>query len=255
MASKALIRLLLILTLLLAAHTVKPLTGSNFAQQVLGAAESISAILPDATANRFVQANLLAAAFGRSLLPEAVTNPTEGALLASNVAAKVAATGSATRSKMRAKVQSVRAMVAAAKPVRAKTRLKPIILPAAFPVERALAMSFAVIEASYVPMHWAKRFKMPRMSVRPVRLVFAPSVKPAACEPGKTPEKPRDPIISTDVAPIETELFLSEEAITFELFSGEEGNEPVTSTPPVQQCENEPREVPFEPLMPVIPMH
>ena len=250
MASKALIRLLLILTLLLAAHTVKPLTGSNFAQQVLGAAESISAILPDATANRFVQANLLAAAFGRSLLPEAVTNPTEGALLASNVAATV----SATKSKIRVKAQNSRALVAA-KAVRAKTRLKPIILPAAFPVERALAMSFAVIEASYVPMHWAKRFKMPRMSVRPVRLVFAPSVKPAVCEPGKTPEKPRDPIISTDVAPIETELFLSEEAITFELFSGEEGNEPVTSTPPVQQCENEPREVPFEPLMPVIPMH
>ena len=254
MAGKALIRLLLILALILTAHSLKPLSGGNFAQQVLGAAESLSVILPDATANRFLQANLLAAAFGRSLSPEPASNPTEGALLASN--------GGPARSAMKAmkaaglKVQNVRP---AAKLASIKTRLKPIILPAAFPVERALAMSFAVAEASYVPMHWARRFKMPRFSIRPVRAVLMPTGKPATCEPEKTPAKPRETIIATDVAPIETELFLSEEAMTFDLFSSEDSSEPasepVTTTPPVQQCENEPSEVLFEPLMPVIPMH
>ena len=59
MAGKALIRLLLILTLILTAHSLKPLSGGNFAQQVLGAAESISVILPDATANRFYRQTCL----------------------------------------------------------------------------------------------------------------------------------------------------------------------------------------------------
>ena len=245
--------MLLILTLILAAHSLKPISGSSFAEQVLGAAESLSLILPDATANRFVQANLLAAAFGRSLLPEPVIDPTEGALLASDAGP---ARSAVRTMKAGLKVQNARP---AAKIASIKTRLKPIILPAAFPVERALAMSFAVAEASYVPMHWARRFKMPRFSIRPVRAVLMPTGKPATCEPEKTPAKPRETIIATDVAPIETELFLSEEAMTFDLFSSEDssepGSEPVTTTPPVQQCENEPTEVLFEPLMPVIPMH
>jgi hypothetical protein len=253
MAGKALIRLLLILTLILAAHSLKPISGSNFAEQVLGAAESLSVILPDATATRFVQANLLAAVFGRSLSPEPVINPTEGVLLASNAVP--------TRSVIKPMKNGLRALVgrttATVKSASIKTRLKPIILPAAFPVERALAMSFAIAEASYTPMLWAKRFKMPRFNIRPVRAVLMPKGKSATCDPEKTPGKPVETIISTDVAPIEAELFLSEEAISFsfDLFSSEEATEAVATTPPVQECENEPREVLFEPLMPVIPMH
>ena len=247
MASKASIRLLLILALILAAHSLKPLSGSNFAEHLLGAAGSLTMILPDAAANRIVQANYLAAAFGRSPSSESLANPTDGALFASNETTVV-------KSKMKARVQDRRSLGSLAKTVRIKSTLKPIVLPAVFPLERALAMSFPVIEASFVPMSWAKR-RMPRISIRPVRLVLPPPARGAACEPATMPDKPRETTISTDIAPTEAELFLNDQAFEIELFSNTEVADPVTATPPVQECENEPREVLFEPFMPVIPMH
>jgi len=249
MASKALIRLLLILALIFAAHAIKPLSSGNFAAQLEGVAGSLSMILPDSTANTLTQANYLVSALGRSLTATTLLNPTDGIFLASKEESKAV-----TARKTRIASRQTRSLVATA-----KSRIQPIVLPAIFPTDRVLAMSYSLVQAAYVPVSSMKRYRMPRMNIRPVRLVLpAPNSTKNACEP--TPvEKGREVISTEDLAPmIEAELLLSDE-IPMAFFATETTNpetpdqssNPAAIPPIVQECENEPRTLPVMPMTPM----
>lgn len=66
MASRTLSRALLILALIVAAHAFKPISSKSVVDQLLGAAESLSFVLPDFAEVRIAQASYLAAAFAQS---------------------------------------------------------------------------------------------------------------------------------------------------------------------------------------------
>ena len=250
MAGKALIRLLLILALIFAAHAIKPLSSGNLAAQLEGVAGSISMILPDSTANTLSQANYLVSALGRSLTATtALFNPSDGIFLVANdskesvVARKAKPAGRQTRS-----------LVATTKP-----KIQPIVLPAIFPTDRVLAMSYSMVQAAFVPVSSMKRYRMPRMTIRPVRLVLPPpSSSKNACEPAPV-EKGREVISTEELAPmIEAELLLNDE-FPMALFSGEstspetpsDSSNPVPIPPIVQECENEPKTLPVMPMTPM----
>lgn len=248
MASKALIRLLLILALIFAAHAIKPLSSGNLAAQLEGVAGSISMILPDSTANTLSQANYLVSALGRSLTATTtLLNPTDGIFLASKEDAK-----SVTARKVRSANRQARTLVATAKP-----RIQPIILPAIFPTDRVLAMSYSLVQAAYVPVSSMKRYRMPRFNIRPVRAVLpAPSSK-NACEPAPV-EKGREVIATEELAPMIEAEFLSDE-IPMALFDNattdpetpDQSSNPVAIPPIVQECENEPKTLPVIPMTPM----
>jgi hypothetical protein len=263
MASKALIRLLLILALILAANTIKPLSSTNLASQFGGIAGSISTILPDSTANTLSQANYLVSAVGRSLAATTLLNPTDRIFLASADASKSLMVRKAKPAAREAgSVGAVK--VAALKVVNAKPRVQPIVLPAIFPTEQVLAMSYSFVQAAFGPMSSMKRYRMPRLSVRPVRLVLPPPSTKNACEPAPL-EKGREAISTEDLAPmIEAEFLLNDE-IPMAFFSTQSTNpetpsgESAPTAPVVQECENEPKGLPVEApaplLVPLVPMY
>ena len=63
MASRTISRVLLVLALIVAAHAFKPVSSKSVIEQLLGAAESLSFVLPDFAEVRIAQATYLAAAF------------------------------------------------------------------------------------------------------------------------------------------------------------------------------------------------
>ena len=184
-------------------------------------------------------------------------NPTDRIFLASADASKSLMVRKAKPAVREAR--SVGAVKVALKVVNAKPRIQPIVLPAIFPTEQVLAMSYSFVQAAFVPMNSMKRYRMPRLSVRPVRLVLPPPSIKNACEPSPT-EKGREVISTEDLAPmIEAELLLNDE-IPMAFFSGPEtpSDESAPKAPVAQECENEPKGLPVEaplPLVPLVPMY
>ena len=252
MASKALIRLLLILALIFAAHAIKPLSSGNLAAQLEGVAGSISMILPDSTANTLSQANYLVSAVGRSLTATTLFNATDGVFFAAkaNIAAPIVA------KKAKPAGRETRSLAATAK-ANAKPRVQPVVLPAIFPTDRVLAMSYSLVQAAYVPVNSMKRYRMPRTNIRPVRLVLPASSNKNTCEPAPV-EKGRETISTEELAPmIEAELLNDQIPMALFNFEGaawdtpDDSSSPVLIPPIVQECENEPKTFPLIPMTPM----
>ena len=149
MASRTLSRALLILALIVAAHAFKPISSKSVIEQLLGAAESLSFVLPDFAEVRLAQASYLAAAFAqedRSTNDLEIRNtqlvPAAFELDTIRNRENAAPCGKSEAGVMLAKAKRSRMVVARA------TRPKQLIpeLPEAMPLSRALAMTVPVGE-------------------------------------------------------------------------------------------------------------
>lgn len=70
MASKIVIRTMLVAALVVTAHTIKPFSFGNVTLHALGAARSISFVLPEAAADRIEHAHYLAQTYGKGLFDD-----------------------------------------------------------------------------------------------------------------------------------------------------------------------------------------
>ena len=139
MASRTLSRALLILALIVAAHAFKPISSKSIVEQLLGAAESLSFVLPDFAEVRIAQASYLAAAFAQG-------DRADSADTRATVMAPAALSFEQIQSRTPScQIRETGPTLAKARPARIlvarNTRAKQLIpeLPEAMPLSRALA--------------------------------------------------------------------------------------------------------------------
>jgi hypothetical protein len=87
MASKAFIRTILVVVLLVTAHTIKPFTFGSVAIQALGTARSLSFVLPEFAAERIEHAHYLAYIYGKGLFDDESSTWTQQNVLRSGLVA------------------------------------------------------------------------------------------------------------------------------------------------------------------------
>jgi hypothetical protein len=184
MVSRNLSRALLILALIVAAHAFKPISSKSVIDQLLGAAESLSFVLPDFAEVRLAQASYLAAAFAQGEPTEETATRT-----AQTVPAAFGFEPVRNRETSLPGRNEVSVVLAKAKPVRV-ARTKPVIpqLPEPMPLSQALAMTVPVgeIELRMLPVARLSERQLLRRalflppSMRPVLPV--PKVRVADCD-------------------------------------------------------------------------
>ena len=245
MASRAALRLVLVVALIVTAHALKPISGLSIVEQIFSATESLSFVLPDFAEARIAQASYLAAAFGQSVRrDESSRNPvwTERALVLPATFAFELPAEMKPRTSARTSARRVGARLAAAG---SKSCIKPLItdLPAAIPLERALAMSLPQVEFELVPLpltRLSRRVKLGVESVTVKPLLSQLTVKKSECNSGvkaviaAAGEEELQPLETTEAESLED--FLLDEAVPMEsmIFSVEPGPSGPPSRP---QCE------------------
>ncbi len=87
MASKAFIRTILVVVLLVTAHTIKPFTFGSVALQALGTARSLSFVMPEFAAEHIEHAHYLAYIYGKGLFDDEASSWTQQNVLRSGLVA------------------------------------------------------------------------------------------------------------------------------------------------------------------------
>ncbi|MEP7270920.1 MAG: hypothetical protein ABI882_05420 [Acidobacteriota bacterium] len=189
MASRAITRILLVLALIIAAHTLKPISSRSVVEQLLSAAESLSFVLPDIAEVRIAQASYLANAFGQRSgeRREGDSRLTENELAVA--VPTVVAFGQSMDSIGRISCDKAAAPSKVRQPMRARIKQLIPTLPEAMPLSRAMAMtlpladvnktlSLSDVELISMPVsHFSGRFIMRRALAQPTK-----TAKTAACE-------------------------------------------------------------------------
>jgi len=248
MASRVALRLLLVVALIVTAHTLKPISGLSIVEQIFSATESLSFVLPDFAEVRIAQASYLATAFGQSVRREEDSRDrawTQNAFVfPANFAVELPAEPK-PRTSARPSTHRVSPRLAAA---RSKAGIKLLIpeLPLAMPLERALALSLPQPQFQLVSValdRINRRYLQVKLSAE--RVIMKPllsklAVKKSDCNP---------PAVKTVIAaadeeqsgPQETEAesledFMLDEAVPMEsmIFEIEPGPAAPPSRPPCE---------------------
>jgi len=153
MASRVALRLLLVVALIVTAHTLKPISGLSIVEQIFSATESLSFVLPDFAEVRIAQASYLATAFGQSVRRDEGSRDRAWTQTAFVVPANFAVELPA-EPKPRTARPSGHRVVPRLAAARLKAGIKMLIpeLPPAMPLERALALSMPQPEFQLVSM-------------------------------------------------------------------------------------------------------
>jgi hypothetical protein len=238
MASRTLSRALLILALIVAAHAFKPISSKSVVDQLLGAAESLSFVLPDFAEVRLAQASYLAAAFAqgeRSDTPE--TRAAQTVPAAFELEQVRQPCGRNDAGPVLAQARTARSLVART------SKPKPAIpqLPEAMPLSEALAMTVPLgeVELRMLPVVRIKERQLLRRalllptSMRPMLPVRKQKV--AECDAISIGSPDGESDLSNTVGPQEEELDLWDFSSAIETFEAIE-SEPPTATPTVRTC-------------------
>ncbi len=254
MSSRAISRILMVLALIAAGHTFKPISSRTVFEQVLSAAESLSFVLPDFAEVRIAQASYLASAFTESdrradegsqpqsqVTMAAIVGPSEGTQLSPGA---------------RCDQSPNHGVPTLARKTRVK-QLQPIArLPRALPLEKALAFNFvpAEINLTSIPVTRAGgRYLPQRMVFMPIRLkamlparfvmrsdcetIVADETKLAQTE-ARREEAPRE--APREEGPNEEDFFLVLEVWDLEMATEmreRAGNQPPVPAPSPKNCE------------------
>lgn len=242
MASRTLSRALLILALIVAAHAFKPISSKSLVDQFLGAAESLSFVLPDFAELRLAQASYLAAAFAQGERSEFIEAGTVQAIPAAFELEQVRNRETAPCGRNNAGL-----ILAKAKPARSlaarTTKPKPLIpeLPEAMPLSEALAMTLPVgeVELRMLPaVRMSQRQLLRRAlflpaSMRPVLPVRKQKV--AECDAITIGSPDAESDLSNSAGPQEEELELWDFGSAIETFEATE-SEPPVAAPTIRTC-------------------
>ncbi|MBX3280459.1 MAG: hypothetical protein KF868_20870 [Acidobacteria bacterium] len=196
MTNRVIARLSVIVVLLVTAHALKPISGRSVSTHLLDAIDSFTFVLPGTTSAHLAQANFVAAAFSRSISESGNTRegiwmePTSASLLAvSQTEPEIA-----TRSERPARKPVARMRIVA----KNKPRVKAVELPAAMPIERALAaINRASAEIAMARMSIYSRMRPARFAIRPIPVSMPKPGKRTDCE------LPTNPPIRTRLADVE----------------------------------------------------
>lgn len=267
MASRAIIRLALIVALVVTAHALRPITGQSIATHLLDTVETISMVLPESTAAQLAQANYIALAFGRGLIeteskregvwsrpaslyavaqPEPPINTRLSRSSSRTVAGRDARV---SRSGGRGRNLSARY----------RPLIKPVDLPTAVPA--TLAFNLAPVNVSLLKMP-ASSFS--RRIARPSRFVVRPAVivlpqKKSECETQMptSPSRPsRTRVTEEEIeapmveAPMEAGAFGAPMSIELKSFEPAPARPVDQQTPilPLPGCDLMPQLEPFQPF-------
>lgn len=185
MTNRVLTRLSLIVALVVTAHTLKPISGESLSTHLLDAIDSFTFVLPDSTTAHLAQANYIAAAFGRGF-SGSEQSTREGVWMqpaaapASMLAVSQREPGIASRLERRVRKPAARPPRLVAKN---KQRIKPVELPAALPLERALAVSLPSIEIAMTRMPMYRFVRPTRIALRPIPVWLPKPGKRTDCDP------------------------------------------------------------------------
>lgn len=206
MTNRVLARLSVIVVLLVMAHALKPISGRSVSTHLLDAIDSFTFVLPGTTSAHLAQANFVAAAFSRSISESG--NTREGIWMepasASLLAVSQTEPAIASRSERPARKPAARMRIVA----KNKPRVKAVELPAAMPIERALAaINRASAEIAMARMPIYRQMRPARFAIRPIPVSMPKPGKRTDCElPVNPPIRMRISDVEVIVAPAEAPM-------------------------------------------------
>jgi len=191
MASKVILRTLMVAALIMTAHAVKPISVGSLAKHLLRSAHSFSYVLPDSARDSLERADYLAAVLDNSL--HQGDGQQETVWRSSDFEPQMLVAQRSSENAVRAEVAAKRRDLAKAPMRRAKgqelaCRLKavevtasfnlPVILPSAGAVDKVIKLNLPMVEAEW---SLVKR-RLPGARIRPA---IAPAPANPACEAAK----------------------------------------------------------------------